>query len=221
MSMARDVRTYDLTLVKYFGAYGDRDTLWATLASATEQLVMDRRLESDEPGDRVRRAYRATYDAYLRYFRERQSLSKDDLLIAAGFTYSWMPRILRLDPSAAPAALAALRHAHAGGELSLDQVTAIATYLSGSVSGASKLLHFAAPERSPIWDSRVARCLGARSRKPVADRVAQYLVYVQLCHELAGDRQSSSIRAAVEEWQGAPVTTIRALELAMYVAGKP
>jgi hypothetical protein len=220
MPGANDAGVYDLALPAHFGAYGERDTLWGTLASAAEQLVQERRMEADDPSDRVRRAYRATYDAYLRFFWERSSLTEDDLLIAAGFTYAWMPRILRLDPSAAPVALAALQDAHAGGEPSLEHLTVVATYLSGSVSGASKLLHFAAPERYPIWDSRVARCLGARPLKPMADRVTQYLAYVRLCSELSSDVRASRIQDSVREWQGSRVTVLRALELAMYIAGK-
>ena len=206
----------DVLLATEFPAYEDKEAFWKRLKQTAAQI----RARANTSVNGRDRAYHATYPAFIRYFRERPEPSEQDLLLAVAFTYGWMPRILQIVPSEAPAALRALRAARAGEAPSAAIVSSMAQYLAGSISGASKVLHFAAPELYPIWDSRVAYFLRARAKKKHQEaKVAQYLAYTYLCAELGREARASALCAQVGRAFEAELSPLRALELVMYLGG--
>jgi len=77
------------------------------------------------------------------------------LLAAASFAYSWMPRILRLDPDHFEGAAEAVPDiVNAGDNWDADLLESLANCLH-SVVGAAKVAHFLNPNSFPIWDSNV------------------------------------------------------------------
>lgn len=215
--MRNNASTWELSFGSQFLACKNRDAFWHQLETVAAR-VGDARIEPTSGRDR---AYHATYEEFLRFFRERSTLTQHDLLLAAAFTYGWMPRILQIVPSEADAALKALQSARDGEEPSEAGLLAVARFLAGSVSGASKLLHFTSPERFPIWDSRVARFLGARAKVAGEQAKAeQYLAFARLCAELCRDSRSQALCSRVRAGFGSALSPFRALELVMYLGGE-
>ena len=59
-----------------------------------------------------------------------------------------------------------LTRARGQGALSDEEIGALASLINNSLVGASKLLHFVAPEHFAIWDLRIYRFLYEREPHP-------------------------------------------------------
>ena len=74
--------------------------------------------------------------------------------------YGWMPTVLELyiaNPERDLAEAARLTKAKNDGDLTDAEVVYLANVVNRSLVGASKLLHFVAPDKYGIWDSKIYR----------------------------------------------------------------
>jgi hypothetical protein len=111
----------------------------------------------------------------------------------------------------------ALEKARAGNTLDSEDVLTLAEIVNNSVVGASKLLHFVAPGRFAIWDSRVARYLGSSVTAGPAG-VERYLSYNECCLALAATESARAIAEKITRLSGCEINTLRAIELVMFNA---
>lgn len=111
-----------------------------------------------------------------------------------------------------------LVRARAREELAIDQLSTLAAIVNNSIVGASKLLHFAAPDHYAIWDTRVATYLGARVEASVVAGAEQYHGYSHCCRMLAVTPEAATIATLLSEQARAMLSPMRAIELVMWHA---
>lgn len=171
-------------------------------------------------------SYLFSYPYLLSYFEQRDPIEAVDLVRGAHMAYGWMPTILEL--RAGPPNIDAdggaelLTRARREGALSDEEIGALASLINNSLVGASKLLHFVAPESFAIWDSRIYRFLFERTAHPYrVNSVECYREYLETLARLRDDPRFPRFHRSVNEKVGYPVSAYRALELIMFLNAPP
>ena len=119
-------------------------------------------LPTDEAQVALTRSYFTSYQVCVDRLSKREPFDASDAVLAASMSYSWLPRALRLDPTALPGAVVAMNDAR-GGALTAEAIGGFSALVEGSVIAASKALHFAVPSTVPIYDRRVHEAFFGRS----------------------------------------------------------
>jgi hypothetical protein len=166
-------------------------------------------------------SYILSYPHLLAWFARRTVFSAEDVVCGAHMVYGWMPTIVELDPggnalSLEDAALL-LTKAKREGHLENSEVENLALLVNNSLVGASKLLHFVAPEHFAIWDSRIFVYI--HGRKPHHYQVREtstYLAYLEQLRQWSVDRRIAAFSDVVCRKIGYRVSNLRALELVMF-----
>jgi len=175
------------------------------------------RIIRNEPQLQIDRSssYLRSYPEFLRYFRDLPVIDEHHLIIAANFTYGWMPTILHFKSDRFAEAVAILNRVKTGELLTDDELFCLIALINNSMVGVSKLLHFINPERYAIWDRWVVAYLrgwlGAQ---------ATYFGYLDLCQSVVTQAAFAPIHASISRKIGYPVTGMRAVELMMYTMGR-
>lgn len=171
-----------------------------------------------------REPYLRAYPYLVDYFSDLRDIGPSEVVRAAHMAYGWMPTILEMHWDQADADLHAaartLTEARLGQDASASELNLLAGVVNKSLVGASKLLHFAAPSRYPIWDSRVYRFV--HEEAPYHYRLNDtdaFLAYVAQVRAITADPRMPKLLASVERKLGYKVTSIRAVEIIMFVHG--
>ena len=162
------------------------------------------------------------YPSFLKFFNDRKVITRDDFVIAANFTYGWMPTILELngtdqDWDTAATLLTTAKTTRITG---IEDLRLLMRVVNNSLVGVSKILHFVNPTRHAIWDSRVYRYL--TNEEPHAYRVSNadyFLRYLAICDEIATWPGLPEAVIALSKTIAQDLTPLRAIELTMYVHG--
>lgn len=167
-------------------------------------------------------SYVVSYPYLLEYFSSKSSLAAGDVVCGAHMVYGWMPTILELYPEQGKCdldtAVQTLAKAKAGEALSDDEIEALAALVNKSLVGASKLLHFVAPNNFPIWDSKVYTFVHEkRPHHYRVNSVKAYRQYIELLKGLAVSAEFPKFHASIQKKLGYNVSPLRALELAMFL----
>jgi hypothetical protein len=162
-------------------------------------------------------SYIRSYIEFLRYFEGLSTITEANVVIAANFTFAWMPTIARIDLSLLASATCILNRARACEPLHDSDLRSMKALLYSMVA-ASKLLHFTNPQEYPIWDGNVRDYLSRAGIGLPCDtnKLKSYLTYVELCQTLANFPQSEQIQTLVSGKLGYPVTRFRAIEFVMF-----
>ncbi|HEU5137537.1 MAG TPA: hypothetical protein VFU13_20505 [Steroidobacteraceae bacterium] len=166
-------------------------------------------------------SYILSYPHLLAYFQSKQVFTVSEFTCGAHMVYGWMPTILELyqdeprtDIAAAADILSTVRQTGSVVDQDLDR---LARLMNNSLVGASKLLHFSAPDSFAIWDSRIYTYL--HKKKPhyyqVRD-VANYRNYHDVLVRHMEDERFDDFHAIVNRKVGYAVSPLRALELVMF-----
>lgn len=149
-----------------------------------------------------------------------------ELVKAGGYAcYGWMPTMLKHPPSDQQARRILEFVEKSRGEKALPadaEIRGVITTFNKSVVGTSKFLHFALPNKFPIWDSIVARSLGVSGHYNLSQPDV-YMYYFNAVHDWL--RGSFVIpKNFTDRLQKVPqsneLSEVRCLELALYVLGK-
>lgn len=166
-----------------------------------------------EPND----SFLRSYPEFLRYFRELPVVEEHHLIIAANFTYGWMPTMIRFKSTRFDEGAAILNRVKSGQPLSDDDITCLAILINNSLVGASKLLHFVDPNRYAIWDSRVYQYLHGSFSLYQLHRLRNYRAYLDACLTVVVNPAFPAIHQSMNAKIGYPVTPLRAVELVMFM----
>lgn len=168
--------------------------------------------------------YIRSYPALLRVLRPlAQSWDPDVFITIAHAVYGWMPTVLSIHGSEDQASMAALWLREAGQRLlAKSELEDVAQCMNRSVVGASKALHFANPDLYPIWDSKVYRFLnqGSDRAAPHQHRVNNaeaYLAYQAQVLRLTSHPEAEALRAHMSAQCGYEISTVRAMEMVMFL----
>jgi hypothetical protein len=178
------------------------------------------------------KSYIQSYPHLLAFFRGIDEIKSTDFVCAAHMAYGWMPTILTLKPETPgnfdyEASL--LNRARQGDDLIGFELKRLADTINNSLVGASKVLHFAAPDHYAIWDSKVFAFLN--SKTPLGMRVARpsqkrlqridlFQNYQNLLREISNRPGFADFHQRVNAAVG-PVSRLRAIELVMFVNSPP
>lgn len=163
------------------------------------------------------------YDYYINFFKEKEVLTKNDVVIGIGFTYSWMPTILKnLNLSKLDNVTNILNKVKHGVDISDDDFLLLKEFSNNSLVGASKLLHFINPEDYAIWDSRVFKFLNNNeaAHKYKLEKVHVYRQYLSYLSNLKTSGTLDNIVATLKAKIGYPISDYRALELLFFLGSK-
>lgn len=167
-------------------------------------------------------SYIVSYPHLLGYFAAKTSFGVKDVVCGAHMVYGWMPTILELysGPTKLDLVKAAdlLTEARSACALTDTELRKLADLVNNSLVGASKLLHFIAPNSFAIWDSKVYSFVF--NERPYHDRVnkvAKYREYLDILKELQRDQRFSQFHTSMNSKIGYTVSPLRALELVMYL----
>src|SRR5207253_10303605 len=133
---------------------------------------------------------------------------------AAHMVYGWMPTALDLyctkgeeDLMSAAKILSAAKQ---GSVLGSAELQTLAGLVNRTLVGASKLLHFAAPARLPIWDSKVYRFVHEkRSHHFRLNSVTSYLEYIDVVTGLIASGSFDSFHRSIQTKLGYNVSPVR------------
>jgi hypothetical protein len=159
------------------------------------------------------------YPEFLLFFRDAPKLSRHHLIIGANFVYGWMPTMLDFRSDHFEQCVNYLERARKHHDLGAPEVCELAELVNNSIVGASKLLHVVAPEHYCIWDSRVAKYLGATQTYGVAG-AEQYVCYNDCCRSLASSPEAAVLTRELSAHVGCSLSPLRALELVMFYASR-
>lgn len=167
-------------------------------------------------------SYILSYPHLLSYFAVKPSFGPEDLVRGAHMAYGWMPTVLELYPKAPNNDLASgaqlLTKAKATGTLTDGEIQDLASLLNNSLVGASKLLHFVAPGKFAIWDSKTyAFVFNERPHNYRVCQVSKYRHYLGLLGQYQQDSRFIGFHTSVNGKVGYGVSPLRALELIMFL----
>lgn len=180
-----------------------------------------------------------SYQSFLRFFAAKQPPYKiDDLIVAAQFSYGWMPTINKMqgDPFTALEGFHYLVESKfiSNGEVNIIQENfkKLLPLMNNSLVGVSKLLHFAKPEVFAIWDSQVYRYFysGRSMHGLELKNFDRYLQYHKILNELSRTTElkvplevlRNSLTKAVPERfrENIIISNNRCFEFVMYSSAK-
>jgi len=167
-------------------------------------------------------SYIISYPHILGYFGQREVFDAADLVRGAHLAYGWMPTVLELHPGPPNITLDAGAHlltrAKRDGGLNDAEIEDLASLINNSLVGASKLLHFVAPENFAIWDSRIYAFIFRQEPYPYRVKsVALYQEYLEALAKIRANGKFERFHASVNEKVGYPVSAFRAIELIMFL----
>jgi hypothetical protein len=136
--------------------------------------------------------------------------------------YGWMPTILELHPgppgldfNGGAKLLTRAKHNEA---LSDNDIDSLSCLINHSLVGASKLLHFVAPSKFAIWDTKVyAFVFEEKPYNYRVNQIANYRHYLNKLAQLQSDPRFGAFLRAVNKKIGYDVSPLRSLELVMYL----
>lgn len=167
--------------------------------------------------------YVEMYEYYINFFKAKEVITESDVVIGIGFTYSWMPTILKnLNLSKLDKVTSILNNVKQGVEISEDDFLILKEFSNNSLVGASKLLHFINPEEYAIWDSRVFKFLNNNeaAHKYKLEKVHVYRQYLSYLSNLKTSGTLDNIVATLKAKISYPISDYRALELLFFLGSK-
>ena len=178
-------------------------------------IIKDAKSVNFESDDDKFRSYLLTYPEFIRYFQKLPVIRCHNLIIAANFTYGWIPSITefrKFQRKDFKEATTILNRVKAGNHVNEENVKTLQALIDNSLIAVSKLLHFVNPNFYGIWDTNVSQYLTGSNSKSVK----LYLQWLDVCQDLIKRPAIRGVVAAVNNELGYKVTPIRAIELVMF-----
>lgn len=168
--------------------------------------------------DNTQNNYNKSYYHFVKYFGDKQQLTEHDLVIAANFTYGWMPTILKFKSDGFVAAVTIINKARGPHRISDEELETLKKLMNNSIVGVSKLLHFINPNVYAIWDSRVCNFLIGKPHPYKVQEAKLFWSYLDLCQKVAMDSAFQSVHEKYKKKLGYEVTPIRTVEQIMFIS---
>ena len=168
------------------------------------------------------KSYIISYPYILAYFQNKDSYHEGDVVCGAHIVYGWMPTILdlylkdkSLNLAKAAKLLTQVRQGYTLDDYELEVLTGL---INNSLVGTSKMLHFIAPEKYAIWDSKICQFyLKKKAHQYRINNVMTYKSYLSILSELQRDDRFPAFHESVNNKLGYKVSGLRALELIIFL----
>lgn len=164
--------------------------------------------------------YDISYPEFVKYFADRETITKHELIIGINFIYGWMPTIFDFRSMKFDEAIIILNNAKKGIIPTLEELQLLKALFNNSLVGTTKLLHFINPELFAIWDSRVYRYLtGEEAYNHRIGDCTTYIVYLSFCNMLISRSEYVALHKTICDKMGYSMSKLRTAELIMYLNG--
>lgn len=170
-------------------------------------------LESDS----TQNSYNKSYYHFVKYFKDKQQFTEHDLIIAANFTYGWMPTILEFKSDEFALAVSVINKSKKSKRISNEDLFILKRLVNNSIVGVSKLLHFINPDVYAIWDSRVCNFLTGKAHAYKVQKIELFWAYLDLCKRVVADPGFKVIHEKYQNKIGYEITPMRTVEQIMFV----
>lgn len=191
----------------------------------TEKIIEDCRCISFN--ENKNDIYLLSYKEFIE-FLDVEKIENHHAIIAAQFTYGWMPTALKdknKDISFNDIAQI-LNNAKNGKDLDDSDYEDLMKKINNSIVGMSKILHFVNPNKYPIWDSNIYFYI-TQSKYYNANKygtIEAYKAYTDKIHHIAsGIKENKSYKEMIDRLvkdimhnYGYEISYIRAIELIMF-----
>ncbi|SDR71362.1 hypothetical protein SAMN04488552_0657 [Christiangramia echinicola] len=161
-----------------------------------------------------------SYQEFIQYFDEIDTIEKHHLIISSHFVYGWMPRILRLKLNNLEEVLQILNKAKTIQILKSKELEKLRISIDNSLVGTSKLLHFINPEIYPIWDSKIFKYWSGNKTTYGIQKPENYLEFTNQVTETIQHKDFGKIHNKINELLKYDVSSVRALELLIFQSYK-
>lgn len=163
--------------------------------------------------------YLKTYPYFISFFQENE-LNIKNFVVGTNMIYGWMPTILDLNLNKEKELLNIFNRIKINDDLNLIDFLILKNSINNSVVGMSKLLHFANPQKYPIWDSRIYKFITETNHATNIDKIMAYVVYMQMINEVVENKDFKEIHNHVCHKLSQDITAIRCVELLMFYSNK-
>ncbi len=177
-----------------------------------------------EPNTYIHRndSYIVSYPYILAHFQGIKAFTERDFVCGAHIVYGWMPTVLGLNPDKIPIGLQfgpeLLERARKTGRLNDIDIELLAKLVNNSLVGASKLLHFTAPNAFAIWDSKIyAFVFEERAHNYRVNQLGKYREYMSKLEQIRRQPEFEAFHQSVKEKVGYEISSLRAIELVMFL----
>jgi hypothetical protein len=167
-------------------------------------------------------SYIVSYPYILAYFEGLKVFSERAFVCGAHIAYGWMPTVLDLNPDKLPVGLQRgaelLTEAKTNGRLVDADIELLAKLVNNSLVGASKLLHFTAPDAFAIWDSKIYSFVFEEAAHNYrVNRLGKYREYMSKLEQIKRQPGFEAFHKSVRSKVGYEVGSFRAIELIMFL----
>ncbi len=170
-------------------------------------------------------SYIISYPHILKYFQGIDKFSVEDLVCGAHMIYGWMPTILHLHPNevSLEGGVVILKKVKESGYIpgKYNDLEKLAKLVNHSLVGASKLLHFVAPEKFAIWDSLIyTYVFNEPASYNKLKKIDKYQKYIHGLEETKKETGFEAFRRGVCAKIGdnnTEISAFRAIELIMFL----
>ena len=167
--------------------------------------------------DNTQNNYNKSYYHFVKYFERKTQLTEHDLVIAANFTYGWMPTILEFKSDDFVLAVSTINKVKDSNRISNEELLILKKLMNNSIVGVSKMLHFINPNVYAIWDSRVCNFLTGNAHAYKVQKTELFWAYLDLCQKIAAAPEFEVIHRNYQEKVGYEITPMRTVEQIMFV----
>jgi len=172
-------------------------------------------------------SYHISYPEFIKYLKDKNPITKHELIIASHFVYSWMPTILKIDLSNVKEVLRILNKVKstANYPIQREELQVLKQCINNSLVGVSKLLHFIRPDDFTIWDSRILRYTTGQKSPYHIGNEKLYLEYLSKVKEIAKHKDYKKVNQIIskqlkERKLVFKVSPLRIIELVMFETDK-
>ena len=135
--------------------------------------------------------------------------------------YGWMPTVLKLNTKAdkdLERAAGVLTVVKNEGRVTDKEISVLMKLINNSLVGTSKLLHFLAPDKYAIWDSKIFSFVFERKAYGYhMVNVDYFKDFQKVVQRIISDSRFSKTHSLVNSKIGYKVTAVRATELIMFL----
>lgn len=157
-----------------------------------------------------------SYPTLVQAFARHGTVDAEFLLFASHAVYGWMPNALNWTSTQWEKEALLVESIRAGKPLTATDMKKIAALINRSVTGASKLLHFIAPERFPILDAHIYTYLNALLYREQPMDCVFYIKYSAAVARATTMPGFALVQEKVKKHLRYEVSSIRAAELPLY-----
>ncbi len=160
------------------------------------------------------------YQEFLNFFSSKEIVEYNDLVVGAHMVYGRMPTMLRLNTKKVDTILLLVNHIKNGATVNIENLIMLQEMLNNSMVGTSKLLHFLAPERFAIWDSRIFRYIAGGNRPTQIGKAVNYFEYLEHINELISEGSFLKAHDFVLGKMNVAHSRLRTTEIVMFETDK-